>query len=360
MASIIKRGTAWRALVRRKGYPSYCKTFPTKAQAERWAKRIEADLDDGIAPRAESVMGARLLVATVIDAYEEMREAAGRSIRDSSNEYYTLRKLKLELGKLDVMTLTPQTLLGYAQLRAEEGAGGYTISMDLTKLSTVIRYAGPYLKVQIPNVVVEARPLLNHLKLLSPGGVRERRPQDGELADVLSWLAENRGKVYADAVECAAESTLRRGEICTIRFEDLDEKKRLVLVRNRKDPRKKLGNDMWVPLMGKAWGIVQAQSRDDPFGRIFPVHPQTLSKYFRNACAALGIDNLRLHDMRHEGTSRLFEAGYQIPEVALVTGHKKWENLKKYTNLRPEDLHKGPALLRDSFELRKADDSREG
>jgi len=49
---------------------------------------------------------------------------------------------------------------------------------------------------------------------------------------------------------------------------------------------------------------------------------------------------LRFNDMRHEGISRLFEKGFQIPEVALVSGHKDWKMLKRYTNLRPENLLK--------------------
>lgn len=52
------------------------------------------------------------------------------------------------------------------------------------------------------------------------------------------------------------------------------------------------------------------------------------------------IEDLRFHDLRHEGTSRLFEAGLSIERVALVTGHKDWRMLRRYTNLKPEDLHR--------------------
>ncbi|HEY2753210.1 MAG TPA: tyrosine-type recombinase/integrase [Phenylobacterium sp.] len=47
-----------------------------------------------------------------------------------------------------------------------------------------------------------------------------------------------------------------------------------------------------------------------------------------------------VHDLRHEAASRLFEAKFTIEQVALVTGHKDWKMLKRYTNLRPEQLHK--------------------
>jgi site-specific recombinase XerD len=53
----------------------------------------------------------------------------------------------------------------------------------------------------------------------------------------------------------------------------------------------------------------------------------------------LKIIDLHFHDLRHEGTSRLFEAGFSIEQVALVTGHKDWKMLRRYTHLKPEGLH---------------------
>lgn len=151
-------------------------------------------------------------------------------------------------------------------------------------------------------------------------------------------LAAGRGRVYADAVLWAVATAMRRGEICGLLWSDVDEAKRLVLVRDRKDPRKKAGNDQWVPLLPAAWEVLQRQPRTRE--RVWPIEAGTLSKYFTDACRALSIPDLHLHDMRHEGTSQLFEQGYEIQQVALATGHKKWDNLRRYTQLRPEDLHR--------------------
>jgi Phage integrase family len=51
-------------------------------------------------------------------------------------------------------------------------------------------------------------------------------------------------------------------------------------------------------------------------------------------CQFLGIDDLHFHDLRHEGVSRLFEIGRNIPQVAAVSGHRSWSSLKRYTHLR--------------------------
>ena len=345
MASILQINGRWRALVRRKGQPSFCQTFSTKAQALAWARQIEADIDRGQAPRAEAVLGRRVLVSHLVDTYRKLREQA-RPIRDDSNEHYMLKAVSRLLGDLDATRLQVSDLVDFAKVRGEEGAGPYTINMDLGKLGTVMRLTAAHLKLQLPDVVAQARPLLSHMGLIGGGGKRERRPNDDELAHVLAWLAEHKGQVYADVVAFAVGSAMRRSEIARVAWADLDSKKKTVLVRDRKHPRQKKGNDMHVPLLGGMWELVQRQpSKDDPAagGRIFPIHPQTVSKYFKQACDALGVPDLRLHDMRHDGISKLFEAGFGIPQVALVSGHQNWNNLKRYTNLKPEDLHHGPA-----------------
>ncbi len=51
-----------------------------------------------------------------------------------------------------------------------------------------------------------------------------------------------------------------------------------------------------------------------------------------------GIKNLRFHDLRHEAVSRLFEAGLSVPEVALVSGHKDFRMLARYTHMKAETL----------------------
>ncbi|MFM9888863.1 MAG: hypothetical protein ACKVQT_38055, partial [Burkholderiales bacterium] len=52
-----------------------------------------------------------------------------------------------------------------------------------------------------------------------------------------------------DLVRLMATSALRRGEVFRIQWADLDRKKKLVLVHDRKDPRAKQGNDQWIPFI---------------------------------------------------------------------------------------------------------------
>lgn len=330
MGTITNRGGRWRAEVRRKGHPSRCQTFATKAQAQSWIRTIEGEIEaGGVRP-----MLGNTTIGDVIDAYRKMRERS-RPIKDTSTEHYTLKTLKRGLGDKRLSTIGPTDLVDYANMRKEEGAGPYTINMDVSKLGTVLRYGGAALKIAPPDVVGAARPLLDHLRLIGGGGHRERRPTEDEFERILARLAEHRGLVYAEATAFAAASSMRQGEVCAVRKSDLNPETRCVPVW-RKHPRKGKVLEQ-VPIIGEAWDIWQRQSDNDD-GRLFPIQAPTLSKYFTETCRHLSIPDLHFHDLRHEGTSRLFEEGYQIQEVALVTGHKKWENLRRYTNLKPESL----------------------
>jgi integrase len=52
------------------------------------------------------------------------------------------------------------------------------------------------------------------------------------------------------------------------------------------------------------------------------------------ACQLLDIVDLHFHDLRHDGVSRLFEIGRNIPQVAAASGHRSRASLKRYTHLR--------------------------
>lgn len=86
---------------------------------------------------------------------------------------------------------------------------------------------------------------------------------------------------------------------------------------------------------------MQRQPRTSEY--IFPHDPRSVSAAFTRACHLLGIKNLRFHDLRHEATSRPLERGYVIHEVAQFTLQESWNELKRYTNLRPGNVREIPA-----------------
>jgi integrase len=171
---------------------------------------------------------------------------------------------------------------------------------------------------------------------------RDRRVSAAEIVAITAHLRAKEQRVIpmADIVEFALATGMRLGEICRIRWDDYELEARVVLIRDRKHPKDKIGNNQRVPLL-TATGfdpcvIIARQPRRSD--RIFPVNERSVSRLFARATEALGIGDLHFHDLRHEAICRLFAAGYRIEQVALVSGHRDWAMLKRYTHVKAEDL----------------------
>ena len=80
---------------------------------------------------------------------------------------------------------------------------------------------------------------------------------------------------------------------------------------------------------------------ESPIGTVFPKYSVEASKRaFARAAIRAGLDDFHFHDLRHEATTRMFERGLNVMEVASVTGHKDLRMLRRYTHLDAENLAK--------------------
>jgi integrase len=327
MASIIKVGEKWRALVRRAGVKSVCKTFPTKSAATKWAREVESGID---AQRHTDTTGAR---AHKLDAIIHRYEGEFELGRTAAN---VLKHLSAGLGHLNLESLTAQAVATYVTSRAY---GPSTAAVEMAVLGRVLRVARSVWKMPVrPEVMTDARDALKIAGKVKKSRHRDRRPTDDEIERLCSWFDARSSLPMRDIITFAVATAMRAGEITRLRWSDLDADKATITIRDRKDPVAKIGNHQVVPLLGDAMAIIARQPRTGEL--IFPFKESTFSSIFPRACQALGIVDLRFHDLRHEGASRLFEKGYQIQEVAMFTGHADWSMLKRYTQLRAADLRR--------------------
>lgn len=100
-------------------------------------------------------------------------------------------------------------------------------------------------------------------------------------------------------------STRQHEEIKRIRWDDLDDSRQALLVRDMKNPGQKIGNDVRCHVPDEAWAILQSMPKVER--EIFPYNAKSVSASFTRACQMLCIEDLHFHDLRHEGVSRLFE-----------------------------------------------------
>lgn len=350
MATLQSRGGRWRAIVRRKGHATQSKTFPTKTAAKTWAERIERELAD-----FEARGGKPGDDVTIEQLIKWRTEELDHIKAISSTQAGNMSRLREGLGATLARKLSANDVIEHARRRIEgrhmtargviiPACSPATMNVELGYLSELLKLAGPMKGIVLQgDPVAEARPVLRLLKLVAKSKRRDRRPTAEELQRLQEHFraAAWRSQIpMNDVINFAILTAKREGEITRLLWSDLDEQTKTALVRDAKHPRKKSGNHKRFPLLGEAWEIVQRQRRVEGDDRIFPYNSSSIGTAFTRACTKLAIADLCFHDLRHEATSRLFEQGYDIPEVAAVTLHESWNELKRYTQLRPESLHR--------------------
>jgi integrase len=339
----------WRALVRRKGYKAKTRTFPTKTAAKTWADRIERELADQEA-RGERELDSSTLAQIIKWYTAEIVQFS----KITSTQRGNLTRINESLGDVPASKLTAGHIIEHARRRRSGqhvGANGAkipacgpaTMNVELGYLDAVLKLARVSKLSIVGDPVAEARPALRMAKLIAKSKKRDRRPTEDELQRLYAYFEASawRSKIpMVRIVKFAIATAKRESEITRLLRSDLDTANRTALLRDAKHPRSKVGNHKRFALLGEAWDLVQQEPVIAGEDRIFPYNSKSIGTAFTRACAALSIEDLHFHDLRHEATSRLFEQGYAIEQVASVTLHESWQELKRYTQLKPESLHR--------------------
>jgi integrase len=335
----------WRVQVRKAGLYRAA-TFELKRDAVAWATQVEAQAThtaaSGFAPIPKGAT-----VGDLIDKYIEDQAASG--VVYGRTKTSTLAMLKREIGNVKLANLNAVILRDLIDRRKvtvapgrDKPTGGVTLSADMSYLSAVLKWARHSRKLD-----VNERLGLEAIQGIKAGGTntraveRDREPTDDELDRLYtSWNSRPVRKIPMVLMcKFALATGMRQGEITRLEIDDIDRAARTVIIRDRKDPKKKLGNNQTVPLLPDAWALVQPLIDGRETGFLFPYNAESISAAFTRECKALGIKDLHFHDLRHRAAASFFRMGLNIPQVSILTGHKTWSMLRRYTDIKPADVH---------------------
>jgi integrase len=315
------------------------RTFDRRQAAAAWLEKRERELSQpGALERAKA---SDPTLAMIIDRYTAETPKLGRT------KTQVLRTIKnFPIADKPCSQINSAEIIAFAQQKLDTGIKPQTLSNYLSHLSAIFSVARPAWAVDLdPNAMSDALRVAKKMGIVKKAKERTRRPTLAEL-DMLMEHFSNRQMRRSTVVPMqkiiafAIFATRRQEEIVRIRWADLDETSSRVLVRDMKHPGEKIGNDTWCDLPDEALQIILSmpQLADE----VFPYTTDAIGAAFTRACFFLGIntkdmpdeERLRFHDLRHDGVSRLFEMGWNIPHVAAVSGHRSWQSLKRYTHLR--------------------------
>ena len=322
---------------------SESRTFPRHAMAVAWAQKREVELKGETGNRKLALKN--ITVGDVIHRYRVEYEKLGGWARSKREHLKFLAKQ--DIANLKVQDLTSQVLIDHVRERRKGGTGESTVLNDLVWLKAAFQPMNVAWGLPFDMAVFEeAMQFCRAQKLVKRSRRRTRRPTAEELSRLDKFFQQTDPDALIpmrDIMWFAVESSRRQAEITRLAWEDLNEADHVIVVRDVKHPRTKKGNDLESKLTPEALEIIQRQPQKGEL--IFPYNPKSVGSRFTRACKVLGIEDLRFHDLRHEGTSRLFERGYPIHEVAAFTLHLDWNVLRSYTHLRARDVPNRPRYV---------------
>lgn len=308
---------------------SLCRTFSSLTIARAWRKRTIAEIELNGFPIPEVEADVQS-VADILKA----RLKKDKKIERSARQYLRYLSEHPIWQAKRCSDLLVSDLVDFAEAMVAEDREPQTVAGYMSLLTTTLKRARRRGAPVPPQIVEDGMDILWDEHIIARSAKRDRRPSLLELDKILSRSAANKRQKLplAKLIVFAIFSTRRLGEICRLRWEDLNEVENTIVVRDMKHPRKKKGNDVTVDLPVEAMRIIQSMPRDSGF--IFPFNPRSVGTAWRRHRDALEIKDLRFHDLRHEGISRLFEIGEPDYFVRKISGHEPGGCVARYAHVR--------------------------
>ncbi|WP_419533337.1 tyrosine-type recombinase/integrase [Endozoicomonas sp.] len=329
---------------------SQTKTFNDKRLGLSWGTRKELEflneyeqIQSGLPPKPKE---CSLTLAEYLQEVLDYMVHLPESDRFREADLSCLRKWqKTPLGEIQSSKLDGQDLINFFEWRIrEKGISPATNHSDLCVLVKALKW---HKRLNIPfnNFITEELRLeLWDLKLTGKSRHKDIRPSKEQILTLYGHFLQSdhhsaASIPYRHLMLFAIYSTFRLSEICRLKWENFDSNTGKLILEDRKDPNSKWGNHEKIPMPDECIKLINIQPRTKE--RIFPFSSTSISTKFSRITKQLGMPEIGFHTLRHEGISRLFEKGYNIPQVVLYSGHKNWNNLRRYTHLlekTPPDL----------------------
>ncbi|MFP5507600.1 MAG: tyrosine-type recombinase/integrase [Alphaproteobacteria bacterium] len=364
MGSIIERmrkdGTpSFTALIRKKRAGkvilTLTETFAKESDAKKWIKRQETELKkkgtiDQLIRKKQPKSWAEVIDNYVNSSPDEFGKTKGANL--SYLQRLGFGQMHVEDTNSYDFVILAQDLLNGVQAPPADPCRDcpehyklrprtpQTVQSYMATLGTVVRYGGPLSGIELPIGEFEtALRTLRHHKMIKKSETRNRRPTLEEMGRLIehfykNYQADPRRVPMHKLLGAAIVLGHRQRALCSLKWPDYAPERERLLIRGMKHPRGSEGNDVEVWITNEGMRIIDSMPRNSD--RIFPYHPDTVSRLFTEAVDILKIEDLHFHDLRHEAISRMFEIGLGNASrdfILRYTGHSPDGSLTRYVHI---------------------------
>ena len=347
-------------------YPSGAKVYLVQSRGPGGSKRIALGRH-GVIPAGRARQRAALVIGRIKageepEAAAEARASVGSTVAELAGRY---------LSEHVAVRCKPNTVTGYRQLIDRHVVpllGKQPISALGREHVADLHYRLRRTPMAANQAVDALSRMLNQAEawgLVPPGGnpcrfvakYRMRRLERflteeefrrlGRTLDALE--AEGRVPVHAAAaLRLLMLTGCRCGEIMTLPWEDVHLEANEIRLRDSKTgPRV-------MPLSPGAARLLASLPRDagNPWviaGRKPGTRLTHIAYYWYRVRERAGLDDVRIHDLRHSFASRALALGESLPTIGKLLGHSKIQTTARYAHLARDSVHESAARVAASI-----------
>lgn len=311
--SLYRRGDVWWSCLYMDGV-RFCQSTGTgnRRQAENIEQRFKDELN--LRRHHIKISDPNITVGGIVALF----------LASGNVKPWHLERLKPLLpywADLKANTLTKSTAEDYRRYRhAQRPLTEATVNRDLECLRHLLYWA-----------VDEGLILANPFERLRLARERRRKRPILPLEDEAKLLQSSAAHLK-NIVTCALDTGMRRGEILSQRWEDIDFGRELLFVTHSKTPE---GEAREIPFTGRLFELLWDLREDE--GLVFTFNKDPIRRIKTAWTAAIrraNIRPLRFHDLRHTFNTRLMEAGVMQEVRKALMGHSSGEDVHSiYTHV---------------------------
>lgn len=180
---------------------------------------------------------------------------------------------------------------------------------------------------------------------------RNRVVSDAEEQKILAAMS-GRYERLRPVFIVALYTGMRRGELCSLRWSDIDFEKEVIRLRATVT---KNGKARQIPLIEPAKTLLiemrQSRADEEPEDKTFPMSKSLVSIEFRELMSSLNMRDVTLHTLRHTYASRAARVNMPPVYVQQILGHQHLDMTAYYSHSDREDLVREAKKMEKSFHL---------
>ncbi|MBN2243100.1 MAG: site-specific integrase [Acidobacteria bacterium] len=290
----------------------------------------------GSSKREAEAVAAAIKTDIMRDPYSFGRKKAETMFEDHAREFLQLyskenkRSWRRDENSLDHLAaffkgkflseIKPEAIEKYRVQRKAAGVSPATINLELACLKTCLSKAVEWEKLDRNPAKAIKKYRLNNGRMRILTAEESRR------------LIAAASPALRPVLVVALNSGMRRGEILSLRWKDVDFVKGTLLIEDSKS-----GKSRRVPMNAPTFEALRGIARRPDAEFVFEnletrTHVLDVKTAFHGACRRAGITGVRFHDLRHTALTRMIESGADLVTVSQIAGHSTIQMTMRYVH----------------------------